>query len=325
MIPYQWFAQAKRRIAPHVKLTPLTYDETYNLYLKWENHQVTGSFKARGAFNKVLSLEKWEQEKGVLAASAGNHGQGVALAGQLVGAPVTIYVPDNAPPVKIKAIQDYGADVILIPGGYENAELAALTKATTSHEIWISPYNDGYVIAGQGTIGLEIIDQMKSFIDDWRDAVWLVPTGGGGLLGGVGAVIKRQSPATKVIGVQTNTSPYMHTLFYEGSQHGVVEHPTIADGLAGPVENRSITIPLVCELIDEIILVSESEIAQAVNYAWKCFGEKIEPSAAVSLAAILSGKINQRPIIAIISGGNIQDDLFNNLINNKTNNGFLFR
>ena len=137
MIPYQWFVDAKERISPYIITTPLTYDETHDLYLKWENYQVTGSF------NKVLSLENWELETGLLAASAGNHGQGVALAGQNVEAPVTIFTPDNAPQVKIRAMQAYGAEVILIPGGYNSAEKAALKKAETTNATWISPYNEG--------------------------------------------------------------------------------------------------------------------------------------------------------------------------------------
>jgi threonine dehydratase len=318
MIPYQWFVQAKGRISPYTTVTPLTYDETHDLYLKWENHQVTGSFKSRGAFNKVLSLEKWEQEAGLLAASAGNHGQGVALAGRKIGAPVIIFVPDSAPLVKIKAIQNLGAKVKLIPGGYHDAENEALRFAGTTNATWISPYNDGFVIAGQGTIGLEVIEQMESKNVDWTGATWLVPIGGGGLLAGVGAAVKEKSPCSTIIGVQTDTSPFMHSIFFQGSQEGIIEHPTIADGLAGPVEAGSITIPLVRELINDILLVSESETAKAVAYAWAHYREKIEPSAAVTLAALLAGKIYKRPVIAIISGGNIQDDLFHNIIQDES-------
>jgi len=314
MIPYQWFYQARERIAPYITITPLAYDETYELYIKWENHQVTGSFKARGAFNKVLSLEKWEQQIGLLAASAGNHGQGVALAGKHIGVPVTINTPDNAPQIKIKAMEAYGAEVILIPGGYENAEKAAKTNAAITKKIWISPYNDGHVIAGQGTIGLEVIEQMENNDKKWEDATWLIPTSGGGLLAGIGAVVKGKSQRTRVVGVQTDTSPFMHALFYRGTQDGIVEYPTIADGLAGPVEAGSITIPLIRENCDDIILVTETEIAQAVAFAWQRYHEKIEPSAAVTLAAILTGKVTQKPIVAIISGGNIQDDLFGKII-----------
>jgi threonine dehydratase len=315
MIPYQWFNQAKERIAPYLRITPLTYDENYDLFLKWENHQLTGSFKARGAFNKVLSLENWEQGAGLLAASAGNHGQGVALAGQHVGATVTIFAPENAPSVKINAMQSLGAEVILIPGGYEEAEKAALKTAATSNATWISPYNDGYVIAGQGTIALEILEQMENTFSEKRNHfTWLVPTSGGGLLAGISGALKGESPDSRVIGVQSDTSPFMHALFFQGTQEGVIEHPTIADGLAGPVEAGSITIPIIREFVDDILLVSESEIANAVAFAWHRYSEKIEPSAAVSLAAVLSGKFSQQPVIAIISGGNIQDDLFRQII-----------
>ena len=125
MIPYSWLEEAAERIAPHIRTTPLTYDPVQDLYLKWENHQITGSFKLRGALNKVLSLEEWEQKSGLLAASAGNHGQGVALAGKLVGAPVMIYVPQHAPAIKIEAMKALGAQVFLVPGGYGETEKAA--------------------------------------------------------------------------------------------------------------------------------------------------------------------------------------------------------
>jgi threonine dehydratase len=315
MIPPQWFHQAKERIAPYVKKTSLTYDENYDLYLKWENHQVTGSFKARGAFNKVLSLENWELAAGLLAASAGNHGQGVALVGQHVGSPVTIFAPENAPKVKINAMQSLGAKVILVPGGYEETEKTAIETAATSEATWISPYNDGHVIAGQGTIALEILEQVENFTKEKEDDfTWLVPTSGGGLLAGISGVVKRKTSESHVIGVQTDTSPFMHAIFHGGTQEGVIELPTIADGLAGPVENDSITIPIIREFVDDIILVSESETADAVAFAWHQYRKKIEPSGAVSLAAVLSGKISQRPVIAIISGGNIQDELFTKLI-----------
>jgi threonine dehydratase len=315
MIPPQWFNQAKERIAPFVKVTPLTYDENYDLYLKWENHQVTGSFKARGAFNKVLTLENWEKAAGLLAASAGNHGQGVALVGQHVGAPVTIFAPENAPKVKIKGMQSLGAEVVLVQGGYEETEQKAIEIAATSSATWISPYNDGHVIAGQGTIALEIFDQLETTTMEKGDSfTWLVPTSGGGLLAGISGAIKGKTPGSHVIGVQTETSPFMHAIFHKGTQEGVIELPTIADGLAGPVENGSITIPIIREFVDDIVLVSESETADAVAFAWLQYGEKIEPSGAVSLAAALSGKISQRPVIAIISGGNIQDELFDQLI-----------
>ena len=318
MIPYSWLEEAAERIAPHIRTTPLTYDPVQDLYLKWENHQITGSFKLRGALNKVLSLEEWEQKSGLLAASAGNHGQGVALAGKLVGAPVMIYVPQHAPAIKIEAMKALGAQVFLVPGGYGETEKAALQAAKKNEGIWISPYNDGHIIAGQGTLGLEILHQLESIYDfQDRNAVWVVPASGGGLVSGIGAAISNLSPRPRLVAVQSDTSPFLHSLFYRNTQEGIREFPTIADGLSGPVQDGSITIPIVRQFVDEIVLVSEEEIADSIALAWHQYGERLEGAAAVALAAVLTGKVNSRPAIVILSGGNIQDEVFSRIIPKK--------
>jgi threonine dehydratase len=315
MIPYNWITDAAVKIQPHIKQTPLTYDPNLDLYIKWENQQVTGSFKARGAFNKVLSLEKWEQEAGLLAASAGNHGQGLALAGSLVGAPVKIFVGETAPEVKIEAMRNLGAEIVVVPGGYGEAENAALKMAANSSATWVSAYNDGTVIAGQGTVGLEMTHQLATFPDlILKESTWLVPVSGGGLLAGVGAALAELSPRPRLIGVQADTNAFMQALFNHGSQADVVEKPTIADGLAGPVEAGSITIPLIKSYVDDIILVTEAEIAAAVIHAWQVYQHRIEGAAAVSLAAVLSGHIPQKPVVALISGGNIQPEVFEQIL-----------
>jgi threonine dehydratase len=319
MIPASWFIQARSKSSPYLKVTPLTVHQEEGLLIKWENHQVTGSFKARGALNKVFHLQEWEQQAGLLAASAGNHGQGVALAGSLVSTTVTIYVPKLTPQVKIQAIKKLGAEVVLIPGGYSEAEKAAQDAASTSNAVWISPYNDGQVIAGQGTIALEILEQVESFDSlSGSDPVWVVPTSGGGLLAGIASALERFKPGSRVVGVQTDTSPFMHALFHGNSQEGIQERPTIAEGLAGPVEEGSITIPIIRQFVDDIILVSEEEIAQGLAYAWREYGERIEASAAVVFASVLCRKINHRPLILIVSGGNIQDALFDSIIGSKS-------
>lgn len=310
MIPDAWIYQAVERIAPHIQKTPLEYDPQLKIYLKWENRQITGSFKVRGALNKVLSLEEWERSRGLVAASAGNHGQGVALAGKLTGSPVTIFVPETAIPSKIAAIQKLGAQVIQVPGGYGEAEQVGLAFAQKEQATWISPYNDGQVIAGQGTIALEILEQAPHLLE----TTWIVPIGGGGLISGIGAVLAKHKPTDHLIGVQSAASPFFHTIFYTGSQTGVKEDPSLAEGLAGPVEEGSITIPIVKKLVEQILLVSESEIAHAIQYAWQKYGEQIEGSGAVSLAAILSDKIVQKPAVLIISGGNIQPEVFQRII-----------
>ncbi|MFC1878634.1 threonine/serine dehydratase [Chloroflexota bacterium] len=323
MIPSEWLQAAQKRVQAFIRSTPLTYDPSQELYLKWENRQVTGSFKARGALNKVLTLEKWEQEKGLVAASAGNHGQGVALAGKFVAAPVIIFVPENAPPTKIEAIRALGAEVRLVAGGYGDTETAGLAYASQAQATWVSPYNDGQVIAGQGTLGLETLEQLKQLQLQQplypTPSTWIVPTSGGGLLAGVGTAIKakntqHEQASRHLVGVQSEASPFMHDLFYSGTQDQAVELPSLADGLAGRVEENSVTIPLVKKLADEIVLVNEDEIAEAVAYSWNKYGEVIEGSAATALAAALSGKISIRPALVVLSGGNIQPEIHADII-----------
>jgi threonine dehydratase len=305
MIPGEWLTQAAQRIAAHIRITPLLYDAENDLYLKCENRQVTGSFKARGALNKVLALQDWERRQGLVTASAGNHGQGVALAGKLAGARVIVFASEHATPAKVEGMRALGAEVRLVTGGYEEAEQAGLRHAAAASATWISPYNDGLVIAGQGTLGLEILTQWT----DIRPGTWIAPAGGGGLASGLGAAIRLKSPAgTRLVAVSSDASPFLHALYHTGSQVGVVELPSLADGLAGPVEPGAITIPLVRELVHDFVLVSEDEIRRAIVYAWKRYNEKIEGSAAAALAAALSGRVSARPAVVVLSGENIQPE-----------------
>lgn len=317
MIPESWLKEAQVRVGATARVTPLTYDAENDLYIKWESHQITGSFKVRGALNKILALQPWEREQGIVAASAGNHGQGVALAARMTGAKAIVYASEHAVPAKVKAMQELGAEVRLVPGGYGEAESAAIEFAKSSGATWVSPYNDGQIIAGQGTLALEILEQMPAT----KSLTWLVPAGGGGLLAGIGAALKAQegaetTPSTaRLIGVQSTASPFMHQLYHAGTQEGVVELPSLADGLSGPVEAGSLTIPLIRKFADDLVLVTEEEIRSAIHYAWQRYGERIEGSAAVSLAAATAGRITARPAVVIISGGNIQVELHEQIIN----------
>ncbi len=320
MIPFDWFNQAASRLVEHIKTTPLQYDPTQDIYLKWENQQVTGSFKARGAINKVLSLQTWEQRLGLVAASAGNHGQGVALAGKLVDTPVIVYAPQSAVPAKLTSMRNLGADVRLVPGGYGGAEAAGIAYARASRANWISPYNDGQVIAGQGTLGMEIMKQVPSgFAGVDRPLTWIVPVGGGGLMAGICCALFENVGVSQqlhhMVAVQSEASPFFHSIIRNGTQGCVQELPSLADGLSGPVEIGSLTIPILKRYLSDFILVSEQEIAHAVVYAWKIYGQLIEGSGAASLAAVLSGKIKSRPAVLIISGGNIQPEVHAELCN----------
>lgn len=317
MIPIKWINEAKERIRPYIKKTPLTFDPDNNLYIKWENRQVTGSFKARGALNKILSLQPWERNRGIVAASAGNHGQGVALAGKLTDTKVIVFVPMQTPEVKVQAISNLGAEVRLTEGGYEDAEIEGMRFAASTEATWVSPYNDGQVIAGQGTIALEILDELTQP----EDIPWIIPTSGGGLTSGIGIALNSYDRKPRIIAVQSETSPFLYSIYHHGSQEGVVELPTIAEGLAGPVKRGSVTIPIIKSFIDDFLLVTEDQIEHAIAHCWYKYGETIEGAAAVCLAGILYDQIPDRPALLIISGGNIQPELHQDIIKKYTKYG----
>jgi threonine dehydratase len=316
LIPDEWFAEAEVRIAAHIVETPLAWDPGRRLFLKWENHQVTGSFKARGALNKILTLADWERDAGLVAVSAGNHGQGVALGARLVGASAEVFVPGHSVPSKVDAMRGLGAQVRFVDGGYGEAESAARRYASEDGKVFVSPYNDGQVIAGQGTLALEILKQVAAEQPLIKVAAWVVPVGGGGLIAACGAVLGRQRDRPRVIGVQAAASAFTHSLFHRHTQDGVQDNPTLADGLSGSVETGSVTIPMIEHLVDDVLLVTEDEIARAICFAWSVYGERIEGSAAVGLAAVLEGKVPDRPSLVIVTGGNIQPEVHQSIVAN---------
>jgi threonine dehydratase len=214
-----------------------------------------------------------------------------------------------------------GAQVHLVSGGFGDTEKTALQAAESNEGIWISPYNDGHVIAGQGTLGLEILQQLvttHNFLGE--PPVWVVPASGGGLISGIGAGISNLTPRPRLVAVQSDTSPFLYSLFYQNTQEGIRELPTIADGLSGPVQEGSITVPIVRQLVDEVVLVTEAEITESIATAWYRYGERVEGAGAVALAAILTGKVKARPAIVVFSGGNIQDVAFKKIIEEKAVN-----
>lgn len=316
MIPDSWLIDAEERLSPYILRTPISFDGDARIYLKWENHQISGSFKLRGAYNKILTLQPWELNRGIVTASAGNHGRAVAQACNRLGIRATIFVSQRAVPSKVQAMQNEGAEVRAVAGGYGEAERTGIEFAHESGGTWISPYNDGQVIAGQGTLALETVRELE----EMDDLTWVVPVGGGGLISGVGAVLHssfertRKFRGLRLIGVQSEASSFFHSLFHHGTQQDVEDLPSLADGLSGEVELDSLTIPLVRSFVDDLILVSEDEIARAMASAWHRYGEIIEGSAATALAAVESGKITQRPAVLLITGGNVQPDVHKNII-----------
>jgi threonine dehydratase len=295
----------QERLAPHVAQTPLKQLKSERLWLKCENRQKTGSFKLRGALNKLLVFREEARRCGVVAASAGNHGQGIGYAARIIGAPARVFVPQGALERKLDGMRRYGVEVIEVSGGYAEAESVAHAAALADGALWVSPYNDLEVIAGQATVGMELardVDQGRQPLEVY------VPVGGGGLISGVGAALRIAGTRMKLIGVQPEASPFLYAHHTGQSRADVAEGPTLADGLAGDVEDGSVTLELVTALVDEMRLVSEEEILRALQWCAAQTGEIIEPCAAAALACWRRDRSGAWAAV-ILSGGNVAPSL----------------
>lgn len=279
--------EAHQALRPQVRVTPLEYSPLLSqhsgceIYLKCEHLQHTGSFKFRGASNKLRLLTNEQRHRGVITASTGNHGQAMALAGKLAGVKATIYAPEQAAAIKLEVIRALGGEVELIPGDALNAELAADSAAQQQGKIYISPYNDRQIIAGQGTCGMEMIEQQPDL-----DAIF-VAVGGGGLISGIATVLKKLSDKTQIIGCWPANATSMYTSLENGQIQEVAEQETLSDGTAGGVEPGAITFALCQQLIDQKVLVSEQEIKDAMRLIARTDRWMIEGAAGVALAAAL--------------------------------------
>ena len=279
--------------APHLS-------EGKDLYLKTENLQVTGSFKVRGAYYKISQLTKEEAAKGVIACSAGNHAQGVALAATSMGIKSVICMPSGAPIMKVENTKRLGAQVELVPGAYDEAHDRAVELQEETGMTFIHPYDDELVIAGQGSIGLEILDQLPDV-----EAV-IVPIGGGGLISGVAFAIKSLKPDVKVYGVQAEGADAIAQSF---RTHGYVQTDsaaTIADGIAVKVPG-DLTVPLIERYADDVVTVSDRDISEAVLLLMERCKQIVEPAGATPVAAVLKGKVDVKGknVVCLLSGGNI--------------------
>ena len=274
--------------------------EDCELYLKPECLQKTGSFKLRGSGYKIAMLSDEEKAKGVIACSAGNHAQGVALAASKCGISSLICLPDTAPISKVEATKGYGAQVCLVPGVYDDAYNKALELKEERGYTFVHPFDDEYVIAGQGTIGLEIMNEMSDV-----DAV-IVPIGGGGLISGVACAIKSISPHVKVYGVQAAGAPSMFNAVHHGHMEALDKVSTIADGIAVKKPGE-ITYEMVKNYVDDIALVTEDEIAAAILALIEKQKMIAEGAGAVSVAAAMFHKfpLEDKKVVSLISGGNI--------------------
>jgi threonine dehydratase len=294
---------AAARIAPSIVRTPLersaALSETcgVEVWLKFECFQLTGSFKVRGALNALHGLGTPEA---VVTASAGNHGLGVARAAALLGVKATVVVPETASLVKVDALRRSGAELVQVGDTYDDAESAAIALASERKLPFISAYNDPAVVAGGGTIALEIFE-------DLPDVRWLiVPVGGGGLISGIGVAAHGLNPAVSVGGVQSEASPALHAALRHGQLVPVKVLPSLADGLAGNVESGSITFDLLKQHAQQVELVSEEAIAEAMH--WLLLNERVvvEGSAAVGVAALLERKLTpDGPVAVVLTGRNV--------------------
>jgi threonine dehydratase len=300
------FDEARERLMGIAQLTPLNYSRSLSelvdceVYLKLENLQKTGSFKLRGAVNKIMSLDATARGNGVIAASAGNHAQGVALGSQRLGVNATIVMPEGAPLAKVSATRNYGAEVILHGAVYDDAYARAVEIQEQTGGTFVHAFNDPLVIAGQGTIGLEIMEQLPS-VD-----VIFVPIGGGGLAAGVSAAVKSFAPGVKVIGVQASGAPSMYESLQAGKIVTLSKASTIADGIAVK-EPGSLTFDLVAKYVDSVVTVTDEEIAEGILTLLERCKVVAEGAGAVSIAAVLSRKLNLsgKKVVCLISGGNI--------------------
>lgn len=299
--------EAKSTIKDIVKETPLIESVKMsektgaNVYLKCENLQKTGSFKIRGACNKISNLTQEEKEKGVIASSAGNHAQGVALGAKMNGIKATIVMPSTAPLAKVTATKGYGAEVVLNGLVYDDAYAKAVELQKDTGATFLHPFNDEYVIAGQGTISLEILEQLENV-----DTI-VCPIGGGGIIAGVATAAKAIKPSIKIVGVQTANIPSTKASFEKGEVTSAFKDVTIADGIAVKTPG-DLTFSIVKELVDEVVVVEEDEIAQAMLFLLENQKVTAEGAGAVSTAAIWSDKYIPKKgenVVCIISGGNV--------------------
>ena len=306
MLPYNLILEADDRLAKRVRRTELIHSHHFSeklgvpLYFKCENLQRTGSFKIRGALNFMTAQPRENLANGVITASAGNHAQGVAFSADLLGVKATVYMPESTPPQKVFATRDYGAEVVLTGMNFDEAYAAAVKAGKESGALFVHPFDDMLVMAGQGTIGLELLQELPDL------ANILIPIGGGGLISGIASAIKETHPHVRIIGVEAAAAPSMH---FSLKKERVMETPlafSLADGIAVKRVGKK-TFPIVRELVDEVVLVEEEEIAQAIVALLERTKLLVEGAGAVTLAAISNGRAGNisGKTVCLLSGGNI--------------------
>ena len=306
VLDYELILEAQDRLRKRVRHTELISSSHfsrqlgYPLLLKCENLQTTGAFKLRGAMNFMTARERSELAHGVTAASAGNHAQGVAYAADLLGIPAKIFMPESTPPQKVQATRDLGAEVVLTGANFDESFTAAQIDSQQNGTVFIHPFDDPLVMAGQGTIGLEILKDLPDV------ANVVVPVGGGGLLAGIAVAMKEQNPGVRIIGVETSSAPCMYRAVQDNRISEVSLNVTIADGIAVK-KAGGLTMPIIRDLVDELVLVEEEEIALAIVALLEKSKLLVEGAGAVTLAALLNHRVPEMrgKTVCLLSGGNI--------------------
>ncbi len=316
MVSVKEIEQAAKRLQNVVHSIPLSGSHTFStltgaqVYLKYENQQKTGSFKVRGAYNKIMKMHEATPLNAVVASSAGNHAQGVAYAAKQIGIPATIVMPRSTPIAKVSATQGYGANVVLHGSCYDDAYAKAREICESENATFIHPFDDEDVIAGQGTIAMEILSNLPS-ID-----IILVPAGGGGLVAGIASYVKQINPRVQVIGVQAEGASAIKQSFKQKKAINTDVVRTIADGIAVKCPG-TITMQHINEYVDQIVTVSDADIASTILMLIERTKQIVEPAGAASLAALLSGKISgikDKRIACILSGGNIDVSFIHKIV-----------
>ncbi|MBV6519954.1 MAG: L-threonine dehydratase catabolic TdcB [Gemmatimonadaceae bacterium] len=314
-------ALAVARLRPHVRKTPVERSRALEaggsrVYLKLENVQHTGSFKLRGAFNKLLSLTAEQRARGVVAASSGNHGVAVAWAAEALGMRADVFVPESTSPTKIAAIRQLGSVVTQFGTDSLDAEVRAREVAASRGCEYVSPYNDVAVIAGQGTLGVELQGQLPSL-----DTVF-VAVGGGGLIAGVAAAVKGKWPAARVVGCLPEASPVMARSIAAGHIVEMISRPTLSDGTAGGIEPGSMTFPLCRALVDDWVTVSEDEIAMGMRHCLTAEHTLVEGAAGVAIAGFRRYAMKAGAVSAIVvCGSNVTSDVLRAVLQERTTAG----
>ncbi len=311
MLTLKMIQEAKEALQGVARVTPLNPTKSLgkNVYIKCENLQLTGAFKLRGAYNKLRCLSPEEASRGVIACSAGNHAQGIAWSATKLGIKSVICMPAGAPISKIEATRNYGAEVVLVPGVYDDAAAEAKRLCEERGYTFAHPFNDPYVMAGQGTIGLEILEQLPDV-----DQI-VVPIGGGGLIAGLACAVKHLKPSCKIIGVQAVGAASMWVSHNAGRITSLSSVSTIADGIAVKTPG-DLTFALCEKYVDEIVTVKEGEIAAAILALMEDQKIVSEGAGATTVAAVMYGKVSaaDKKTVCLVSGGNVDATMLSKII-----------